>query len=294
MKMIRYPAVAGSFYPSGGELKLMLDEFFSDLGELGEKRKITAGVAPHAGYIFSGYTASRTYKAIYEDGLPETFVIIGPNHTGLGSPVAIYPEGIWRTPMGDVEVDAELAKAIAKHSSLADLDEFAHKYEHSLEVQVPFIQYISEKAGKEVKIVPIALGLQDEEVAEDLGRAIFEASQELGRDVVVIASTDMMHYGYAYGYMPFRARGDDLLGRIREWDFRVIQKILEFDYKGMFDEIRKMDHTMCGPGGVATAIVFSRLSEAVEAEVLHYTTSFEVSRSTDAIVGYVSIVMRRV
>ena len=291
--MLRYPTVAGSFYPTGEELNMMLKEFFKDLGELGEKKKITAGVAPHAGYVFSGFTASRTYKAIYEDGLPETFVVIGPNHTGLGSPVAIYPEGEWTTPMGGIKVDEDLAKAIARHSGIADLDEFAHKYEHSIEVQIPFIQYISQKAEEEVRIVPITLGLQDEEVAEDLGKAIFEASQELGRDIVVIASTDMMHYGYAYGYVPFRARGDDLLGRIREWDFRIIQKILEFDHKGIFDEIRKMDHTMCGPGGVGTAIVFSRLAGAVETEVLHYTTSFEVSRSTDAVVGYVSIIMRK-
>ncbi|AHF79631.1 MEMO1 family protein [Thermococcus paralvinellae] len=291
--MTRYPAVAGSFYPADEELVIMLERFFRDLGELGSERRIAAGVAPHAGYVFSGYTASRTYKAIYEDGLPETFVIIGPNHTGLGSPVAVYPEGEWLTPLGEVEVDAELAKAIVKNSSIADLDELAHKYEHSIEVQLPFIQYIADKAGKEIKIVPIALGLQDEEVAEDLGKAIFEASHELDRDVVVIASTDMMHYGYMYGYIPFRARGEDLLGRIKEWDFRIIQKILEFDYKGMFDEIRKMDHTMCGPGGVATAIVFSRLAGALEAELLHYTTSFEVSRSTDAIVGYASIVMRK-
>ncbi|NJE25711.1 MEMO1 family protein [Thermococcus sp. MV5] len=292
--MLRYPTVAGSFYPTGEELNMMLEEFFKDLGEPGEKRKITAGVAPHAGYVFSGFTASRTYKAIYEDGLPETFVVIGPNHTGLGSPVAIYPEGEWTTPMGEIKVDGDLAKAIAKHSEIADLDEFAHKYEHSIEVQIPFIQYISKKTEEEVKVVPITLGLQDEEVAEDLGKAIFEASQELGRDIVVIASTDMMHYGYAYGYVPFRARGEDLLGRIREWDFRVIQKILEFDHEEMFDEIRKINHTMCGPGGVAAAIVFSRLAGAVEAEVLHYTTSFEVSRSTDAVVGYVSVLMRKV
>ena len=291
--MLRYPTVAGSFYPTGEELNMMLKEFFKDLGELGEKKKITAGVAPHAGYVFSGFTASRTYKAIYEDGLPETFVVIGPNHTGLGSPVAIYPEGEWTTPMGGIKVDEDLAKAIARHSGIADLDEFAHKYEHSIEVQIPFIQYISQKAEEEVRIVPITLGLQDEEVAEDLGKAIFEASQELGRDIVVIASTDMMHYGYAYGYVPLRARGDDLLGRIKEWDFRIIQKILEFDHKGMFDEIRKMGHTMCGPGGVATSIVFSRLAGAVETEVLHYTTSFEMSRSTDAVVGYVSIIMRK-
>ncbi|HIP74574.1 MAG TPA: MEMO1 family protein [Thermococcus paralvinellae] len=291
--MIRYPAVAGSFYPTDEELLIMLERFFSDLKEAGNERKITAGVAPHAGYVFSGYTASRTYKAIYEDGLPETFVIIGPNHTGLGSAVAIYPEGEWITPLGEVEVDSELTRAIVKNSSIADLDELAHRYEHSIEVQLPFIQYIAEKAEREVRIVPITLALQDEDVAEDLGEAIFKASQELERDVIVIASTDMMHYGYMYGYVPFRARGEDLLGRIREWDFRVIQRILEFDYKGMFDEIRKMDHTMCGPGGVATAIVFSRLAGAVEAELLHYTTSFEVSRSVDAIVGYASIVMRR-
>jgi len=290
---MRYPVVAGQFYPSDGELMVMLDEFFSDLDEEGSERKITAGVAPHAGYIFSGYTASRTYKAIFEDGVPETFVVIGPNHTGLGSPVAVYPSGRWLTPLGAVDVDSNLAREIAKRSGIADLDETAHKYEHSIEVQLPFIQYIAEKAGGNVKIVPIVLGLQDEETAEALGKAIFEASRELDKDIVIIASTDMMHYGYAYGYVPFRARGEDLLGRIREWDFRIIRKILEFDHRGMFEEIRKMHHTMCGPGGVAVATVFSRLAEAVEAELLHYTTSFEVSRSTEAIVGYASIVMRK-
>lgn len=290
---MRYPAVAGTFYPEDEELLRMLERFFGDLEEPGNMRKITAGIAPHAGYIFSGFTASRTFKAIYDDGLPETFVLLGPNHTGVGSPVAVYPKGEWLTPLGKVRIDSKLSKTIAKRSNLADLDEMAHRYEHSLEVQLPFIQYMAEKAGKDVEIVPITLGLQDEEVAEDLGNAIFEASGELGRDVVVIASTDMMHYGYAYGYVPFRARGDDLLGRIKEWDFRVIRQILNLDYKEMFRELREMNHTMCGPGGVAAAIVFSRLTGAVEAELLHYTTSYEVSRSTDAVVGYASIVMRR-
>ncbi|MDV3103177.1 MEMO1 family protein [Thermococcus waiotapuensis] len=290
---VRYPAVAGSFYPDDETLLGMLERFFRDLGEEGNKRKITAGVAPHAGYVFSGYTASRTYKAIFEDGLPETFVILGPNHTGLGSPIAVYPEGEWLTPLGGVEVDSEMAKAIARLSGIADLDKRAHTYEHSIEVQVPFIQYIAEQAGKDVKIVPITLGIQDEEVARDLGKAIFEASKGLGRDVVVIASTDFTHYGVVYGYVPFRARADELPHRIKEWDFQVIRHILDFDVDGMFNEVRKLDHTMCGPGGVGTAIVYSRLAGAVEAELLHYTTSFEVSRSTDAVVGYASIVMRK-
>ena len=291
--MIRYPAVAGSFYPSDEALIEMLEEFFSDLREDGSERRITAGVAPHAGYVFSGYTASRTYKAIFEDGLPETFVILGPNHTGLGSPIAVYPEGEWLTPLGSIEVDAEMAKAIAKLSGIADLDELAHKYEHSIEVQVPFIQYLSELAGKDVRIVPITLGIQDEDVSKALGKAIFEASEELGRDVVVIASTDFMHYGPAYGYVPFRARADELPHRIKEWDFRLIRRILDFDVDGLFRELREMRHTMCGPGAVGTAIVYSRLAGALEAELLHYTTSYEVSRSTEAIVGYASIVMRR-
>ena len=291
--MIRYPAAAGSFYPSDEALIEMLEEFFSDLGEEGSERRITAGVAPHAGYVFSGYTASRTYKAIFEDGLPETFVILGPNHTGLGSPIAVYPEGEWLTPLGSIEVDAEMAKAIAKLSGIADLDELAHKYEHSIEVQVPFIQYLSELAGKDVRIVPITLGIQDEDVSKALGKAIFEASEELGRDVVVIASTDFMHYGPVYGYVPFRARADELPHRIKEWDFRLIRRILDFDVDSLFRELREMNHTMCGPGAVGTAIVYSRLAGALEAELLHYTTSFEVSRSTEAIVGYASIVMRK-
>ncbi|WP_457742501.1 MEMO1 family protein [Thermococcus sp.] len=291
--MIRYPAVAGSFYPADESLIEMLEEFFSDLGKAGGERRITAGVAPHAGYIFSGYTASRTYKAIFEDGLPETFVILGPNHTGLGSPIAIYPEGTWLTPLGEIEVDGEMAKAIAKFSGIADLDELAHRYEHSIEVQVPFIQYLAEKAEKDVKIVPITLGIQDEEVSMALGKAIFEASRELDRDVVVIASTDFTHYGPVYGYVPFRARADELPHRIREWDFRVIRHILDFDVEGMFREIKKLNHTMCGPGGVGAAIVYSRLAGALEAELLHYTTSYEVSRSTEAVVGYASIVFRK-
>ena len=291
--MIRYPAVAGSFYPADEELVLMLREFFRDLGEEGGERRITAGVAPHAGYVFSGFTASRTYKAIFEDGLPETFVILGPNHTGLGSPIAVYPEGEWLTPLGSIEVDAEMSKAIARLSGIADLDELAHKYEHSIEVQVPFIQYISELAGKEVKIVPITLGIQDEEVSRALGKAIYEASEELGRDVVIIASTDFMHYGPMYGYVPFRARADELPHRIKEWDFRLIRRILDFDVDGLFRELREMRHTMCGPGAVGTAIIYSHLAGALEAELLHYTTSYEVSGSTEAVVGYASIVMRK-
>jgi len=290
---VRYPAVAGSFYPADERLVEMLEEFFRDLGEEGSERSITAGVSPHAGYIFSGYTASRTYKAIYEDGLPETFVILGPNHTGLGSPIAVYPEGEWLTPLGSIEIDSEMSRAVARLSEIADLDEVAHAYEHSIEVQVPFIQYLSELAGKDVRIVPITLGIQDEDVSRAMGRAIFEASKELGRDVVVIASTDFMHYGPAYGYVPFRVRAEELPHRIKEWDFRVIRRILDFDLEGMFRELREMRHTMCGPGAVGTAIVHSRLAGAAEAELLHYTTSFEVSRSTDAVVGYASIVMRR-
>ena len=291
--MVRYPAVAGSFYPDDESLIEMLQRFFSDLGKEGSERRITAGVAPHAGYMFSGYTASRTYKAIFEDGLPETFVILGPNHTGLGSPIAVYPSGEWLTPLGDIDVDSEMAKAIAKLSGIADLDELAHRYEHSIEVQLPFIQYLAELAGKDVRIVPITLGIQDEEVSKVLGKAIFEASRELGRDVVVIASTDFMHYGVAYGYVPFRVRADELPHRIREWDFRLIRRILDFDVDGLFRELRGMNHTMCGPGGVGTAIVYSRLAGALEAELLHYTTSYDVSRSTDAIVGYASIVFKR-
>ncbi|HII60603.1 MEMO1 family protein [Pyrococcus horikoshii] len=291
--MRRYPAVAGQFYPEGDALIEMLSSFFKDLGEEGTKRTITAGVAPHAGYVFSGFTASRTYKAIYEDGLPEVFVIFGPNHTGLGSPIALYPEGEWITPMGSIKVDSKFAKEIVKRSGIADLDDLAHKYEHSIEVQLPFIQYIAEKAGVEVKIVPITLGIQDEEVSRSLGRSIFEASTSLGRDTIIIASTDFMHYGSFYGYVPFRGRPEELPNMVRDWDMRIIRRILDFDLDGMFSEIREMNHTMCGPGGVGAGIIYSRLMKAKEAELLHYTTSFEVSRSPDAIVGYASIIMKR-
>ncbi len=291
--MIRYPSAAGTFYPADDSLKDILKEFTGKLDEEGKTRRITAVVVPHAGYVFSGRTAARAYRAVYEDGLPETFVVIGPNHTGMGSPIAIYPEGEWITPLGEIRIDSELAKEIAKLSGIADLDEMAHEYEHSVEVQVPFIQHIADAAGRDVRIVPIVLGIQDEEVSNNLGRSIFEAGEELGRDIVVVASSDFMHYGSVYGYVPFKGRADELPNMVREWDFRVIRRILDFDVEGMFNELRKMGHTMCGPGAVGAAVVYSKLSGATEAELLHYATSYEVSHSSDAIVGYAAIAFRR-
>ena len=156
---MRHPAVAGMFYPSNKEsLLAMLREFV----DYHPDDSIIACVSPHAGYVYSGRTAGKVYSLIPQ---VETYVILGPNHTGYGSPVAVSTD-TWLTPLGEVEIDLDFIDAMPK--KIIDLDETAHKFEHSLEVQVPFLQYIN--TGKKFKIVPICLGLQDEETARRLQR----------------------------------------------------------------------------------------------------------------------------
>jgi AmmeMemoRadiSam system protein B len=174
---VRYPIVAGSFYPSDPDsLRAAIEESFKhplgpgSLPSVSEKRdkSIIGYVSPHAGYIYSGPVAAHVYYDLARAGKPETIIIIGTNHTGLGSLVSVYPKGRWATPLGELEVDEELARTIVNNSSYAELDVYAHEEEHSVEVQLPFIQYIY---GDSVRITPIVLALHNPQVADDLARS---------------------------------------------------------------------------------------------------------------------------
>ena len=271
---MRYASVAGQFYP-GTETALrkeVSDCFFHRLGpgripelKIGGQRRIRGMVAPHAGLIYSGPVAAHGYAALAEDGFPEVFVILGPNHHGLGSGVAITTHD-FETPMGVMKNDKELATAIRK--GIVDDSLIAHRHEHSIEVQLPFLQFFS----KDCKFVPISMMMQDHKSAIQVGQVIREAID--GRDAVVIASTDFSHY-----ISPEAARENDMM---------AIDQILKLNPKGLYDTVRKNRITMCGFGPVMAML------EAVggtEAELLRYANSGDVQPMAE-VVGYASIVVR--
>lgn len=277
--MIRKPAVAGIFYKSNPDsLKKQIEWCFKHklgpekIPEMGGKREIKGVMVPHAGYAYSGPVAAHSYSRIVEDGFPDTFVILGPNHTGLGSSVSTMIQGEWETPLGNVAIDEQFAEKLVKDTLIIDADESAHVQEHSLEVHLPFLQYFS----KHFKIVPVSMWMQDMETSTEIGKSIKETAEALGRDVVVIASSDMTHY------KPRSIAKRD--------DAQVIEAIKIMDEKLMLKRIMDLNVTMCGYGPVTAAIIASKELGAQNAEILKYATSGDITGDMSAVVGYASAV----
>jgi len=278
MKSIRFPAVSGLFYPSSKDslIKQIENCFLSHIGPGSlprlnpkGKREIVALVVPHAGYMYSGPVAAHSYFSLAEDGKPEIIVILGPNHTGIGSGVSIMISGKWRTPLGDVEIDEDTAKTIVEKSKFVDIDELAHTHEHSIEVQLPFLQYVL----KDFKFVPICMMMQDLKTSRDVGEAI--ASSIKGKNAIIIASTDLTHYE------------DQKSASIK--DRSVIESILSLDEEKLERIITEMNVSMCGPGPVAAAIYAAKLLGAKSAYLLKYATSGDITGDYSSVVGYTSI-----
>ncbi len=278
---VRKPAVAGSFYPATrDELVSMIEwSFRHQLGPGGipevnpsRSRASVGFVAPHAGYMYSGPVAAHVYHRLAGEGRPEVVVIAGPNHTGLGAFVSVYPGGYWETPLGEVEVDSELVKALVERSTFLEPDEDAHIYEHSVEVQVPFIQYIFRDPPK---LVPIVIKHQSLDVAKDLARALKSVQEELGVDLVFIASSDFTHY-------------DPHEVAVKK-DSAALDAIRRLDPEALYAVIEKYNVTMCGPAPVATLLYLAKLHGAIGAEVLKYATSGDVSGEKSWVVGYAAV-----
>jgi len=278
MATIRLPAHAGTFYPADPEelVRTIEASFLHPIGpgrlpEPGEARDSIGYVVPHAGYIYSGPVAAHAYYDLARRGKPDAVVMVGPNHHGLGLGVAAYRGDAWRTPLGDVPIDMELAEAIVRNSSYLAFDNEAHRYEHSLEVQVPFLQYIF----GEVPIVPIAVYLQILDVARDLAKAIVKAVAETGKDVVVLASTDFNHY-----------EPHDITVKK---DLLAIEAILARDEVELYRRLEEYQITMCGPVAAATLISYSKLLDAGTPILLQHATSGDITGEKDWVVGYASI-----
>jgi MEMO1 family protein len=264
---MRQPAVAGQFYPLRCEnLEKELKRCFEGL-EIRE-REVMGAICPHAGYIYSGKVAAHAYATLPE---ADTYVLFGPNHTGYGSPVSVSRE-TWKTPLGTIDVDLELADGFL--GSIVDADELGHIYEHSIEVQLPFLQY---RFGQGFKILPICMGMQDEETAIEVGDLVADLISESGRRVVIIASSDFTHY--------------DTAEHAKEIDSEVIDAILNFNISDMYGRLYQRNASVCGYGPIAAMLSASQKLGGSRATLLKYANSGDVSGDVSAVVGYAAIIV---
>ena len=275
---IRKPAVSGMFYAgTARELEEQIEWCYKHklgpgaIPQVNSKglREIVAIVAPHAGYDYSGPVAAHAYKELADDGIFDTAVILSPNHTGYGYPVSLWAGAGWNTPLGEVEINEKLAQRLL--GGVIKADETAHIYEHSIEVQLPWLQHLYKK----VKIVPITMLAQDIETARTVGRAISQTDENL----IIIASSDFTHYEPHSVAM--------------EKDGSVIEAIVGLDEEELYKRCEGLNCTMCGYGPVASAIVAAKEMKAKKASLLKYATSGDTSGDFSRVVGYGSIVMKR-
>ncbi|OGW55016.1 MAG: AmmeMemoRadiSam system protein B [Nitrospirae bacterium RIFCSPLOWO2_02_42_7] len=268
--MLRKPAVAGYFYQSSRDSLTNQVKRFIDIDVNIEKTKALGILAPHAGFIYSGAVAGALYSRII---LPESIILIGPNHTGRGASVSVFSEGKWEMPNGIVEVDSELALSIIGKSEFAKEDTNAHTGEHSLEVQIPFIQFFT----TDFKIVPITMMNTDLEVCKDLGLAIARTIQETGKDALIIASSDMTHYESSVS--------------AKEKDQKAIDKIITLDPAGLHSTVRKNNITMCGFAPAVSMLYAAIELGASKANLVKYMNSGDVSGDYEQVVGYAGIII---
>ena len=284
--------VAGQFY-SGTErsLREQIKECFLDargcreLPEIGQGGKNIRGVVvPHAGFVYSGAIASHSYFQLAKNGFANTFIVLGPNHTGRGSGVSVMIDGQWETPLGDVPINTSLAEKI--HTGIIDKDETAHTHEHSIEVQLPFLQFIAK--DKMFDFVPVCMMMQDYETAHEIGTILADAIKKSEKNVVIIASSDFSHAGFNYMSMP--PPGLKVEEYAEKQDKLAISKILEMDPEGLVKTVQTNNITMCGYGPVSAMLVAAKTLGATKAELLKYGNSCEVYPSTSC-VGYGALVI---
>jgi MEMO1 family protein len=270
--LVRRPAVAGRFYPARASvLERDLDEYLRADGEEPAKIDSALGcVVPHAGYMYSGGVAGAVYQRL---PARTSYVILCPNHFGRGAPLAIMSAGSWLTPLGEVPVDTAGAQSLCRVCHLLTEDAAAHAEEHSLEVQLPFLQ----RGVKSFTFVPIAIGVSGYAALEALGRAIALSLKNLAERPLIIASSDMNHYE------------PDSITRIK--DRKAIDRILALDPPGLYEVIRREDISMCGYGPAIAMLTAARELGASRAELVRYATSADASGDRSAVVGYAGIIV---
>lgn len=265
---IRYPAVAGRFYPRDpDDLRADVDSYLSPSQEA---VPALGCVVPHAGYVYSGNVAGAVYARL---DVPQRSIVMCPNHTGRGHPLAIMSVGAWVTPLGQMSIDAELAADLKRRFPPLGEDTEAHRAEHGVEVQIPFLQVRSPKCS----FVPIALGTSQYELLQGLGEAIADVVRALGERVLLIASSDMNHYE------------NDTITRVK--DQKAIERVLVMDGRGLLDVVMNEDISMCGFGPTVAMLTAARRLGAVRTDLVRYATSGDVSGDRERVVGYAGILV---
>lgn len=280
---VRRPAQAGMFYAGSAQsLRAQIEECFKH--ELGPGElptppgkplhKIVGLVCPHAGYMYSGPVASHAYYQLALDGKPDLVALFGPNHTGIGSGLAVMREGFWRTPLGDAEIDTATADVLIKESPILDVDDSAHAMEHSVEVQLPWLQYLY---GSDFKFLPICFLMQDLESSREIGEAVAKAV--IGKNALIIASTDMTHY--------------EPQTTAEKKDKAAIEAVLKLDEQRLYSTIEALHLSMCGYGPTIAAITAAKALGAKQSKLLCYKTSGDITGDYSAVVGYASIMFTK-
>ncbi|MCI0413481.1 AmmeMemoRadiSam system protein B [bacterium] len=264
---LRAAAVAGYFY--SGEKSRLEKELSELLPAKKEKVRARAIVVPHAGYMYSGSVAGEVYASVE---LPETFIILCPNHTGSGSDFDLWSEGEWSTPLGSAQVDVELCRQLMRNFPRSVTDGTAHLREHSLEVQLPFLQYLKEKFS----FVPLCIRQWDYSYLEDLGHALAKIVSSAGRDVLIIASSDMTHY--------------ESQQSAEKKDRLAIQQMELMNPKGLYDTVHENDISMCGYLPATAAMIAAKDLGATSGRLLKYATSGDVTRDYSSVVGYAGLI----
>jgi len=267
--MVRNPVVSGQFYPeSPSQLETMIEGM---VDEKAVKEEVIGLVLPHAGYIYSGPV---TGAAISKIKFKDTFIIMGPNHTGRGKPLSIMTQGTWKTPLGEVEIDSELGRQILATSSHLEEDYTAHQYEHSIEVQLPFLQYFK----KDIRFVPIILAYSSGAVYKEVGRELAKTIKGLNKEVVIIASSDMTHY--------------EPQESAQRKDNKAIEAILDLNENELLERVDELNISMCGYAPAVSLISAAKELGAKRAELVRYQTSGDTTGDYSSVVGYAGVIIK--
>jgi len=268
MRAVRHAAVAGRFYPD--DPAVLLSDLRSYLVPQKETIAAIGCVAPHAGYMYSGPVAGAVYAAV---DVPSRCIVMCPNHTGRGTPLSILSEGAWETPLGKTAVDSALAHELKARCALLAEDAEAHRSEHAVEVQIPFLQ----SKRKDATFVPIVLGTGRFEALQALGEAVAEVVAKQPERVLIVASSDMNHYE------------NDAITRVK--DHKAIERMLALDPRGLFEVVMKENISMCGFGPAVAMLTAALRLGATQAKLVKYATSGDVSGDRDMVVGYAGVVV---
>jgi AmmeMemoRadiSam system protein B len=279
----RHPCVAGQFYENNVEaLKLQIKSCF--LNKLGPGKlpkvnfqsppqNVIGLICPHAGYMYSGAIAASGFFELAQDGMPKTVIILGPNHTGYGSGLSLMREGTWQTPLGNIPIDTPIADKILSKSNLIDIDETAHRFEHSIEVQLPFLQYLY---GNKFKIIPLCFLMQDYPSAVEIGHILAETLTP--HNTIVIASSDMTHYEPAK--------------QAEKKDLSALNEVTALNAHHFYETIETQNITACGYAPITALITYAQSLNA-KATLLNYHNSGNVSGDYSSVVGYASVIFKK-